>query len=40
MCEKELGQIKPEDYPTASELRGDPTEVAPIIAAEPPAKLE
>jgi tetratricopeptide (TPR) repeat protein len=36
MCERELGQIKPEDYPTASELRGDPTLVAPVIAVEPP----
>jgi TolA-binding protein len=40
MCEKELGQIKPEEYPTASELHGDSNEVAPIIAAEPPAKLD
>jgi len=36
MCERELGQIKPEDYPTASELRADPTLVAPVIAVEPP----
>jgi tetratricopeptide (TPR) repeat protein len=36
MCERELGQIKPEDYPTASELRADPTMVAPVIAVEPP----
>ncbi|MDB4956108.1 MAG: Tetratricopeptide repeat protein [Myxococcales bacterium] len=40
LCEKELGQIKPEEFPTASELRGDPTEVTPIIAPEPPAKLD
>jgi tetratricopeptide (TPR) repeat protein len=40
LCEKELGQIKPEAYPTASELRGDSDEVAPIIATEPPAKLD
>ena len=24
LCERELGQIKPEEFPTASELRGDP----------------
>jgi tetratricopeptide (TPR) repeat protein len=40
MCEHELGQIKPEEYPTASELHGDPDEVAPIVAPEPPAHLE
>ncbi|MBA3457014.1 MAG: hypothetical protein H0T42_28255, partial [Deltaproteobacteria bacterium] len=41
MCERELGQIKPEDYPTAAELRGQPTLLAPVIAVEPPiAKLE
>jgi len=40
LCEKELGQIKPEEYPTASELRGDPNEVAPIVAPEPAARLE
>ena len=41
LCERELGQIKPEDYPTASELRGDPNEVAAVIDVEPPAaKLE
>lgn len=36
LCERELGQIKPEDYPTASELRGKPEQVAPIIAVENP----
>ncbi len=36
LCEKELGQIRPEEYPTASELRGDPDNVAPITAVEPP----
>jgi hypothetical protein len=35
MCERELGQIKPEDFPTASELRADPTMVAPVITTEP-----
>jgi tetratricopeptide (TPR) repeat protein len=40
MCERELGQIKPEEYPTASELHGDPDEVAPITELEPPIKLD
>ncbi len=41
MCEHELGQIKPEEFPTASELRGDPMRVAPVIDVEPPiGKLE
>jgi len=38
MCERELGQIKPEEFPTASELRGTPNQVAPIIEVEPPIK--
>ena len=40
LCERELGQIKPEEFPTASELRGDSDEVAPVIAVEPPAKVD
>lgn len=36
LCERELGQIKPEEYPTAAELRADPTNVAPVITVEPP----
>jgi len=41
LCERELGQIKPEEFPTASELRGTPNQVAPIVAVEPPvSKLE
>jgi len=32
LCERELGQIKPEDFPTASELRGEPDEVATAVA--------
>ena len=40
LCEHELGQIKPEEFPTASELRGDSDEVAPVIAVEPPAKVD
>jgi tetratricopeptide (TPR) repeat protein len=40
LCERELGQIKPEEFPTASELRGDPNQVSPLITVEPPARLE
>jgi DNA-3-methyladenine glycosylase len=40
LCERELGQIKPEDFPTASEIRGDSDLNAPVVAAEPPAKLD
>jgi hypothetical protein len=38
MCERELGQINPNEYPTASELRAKPEQVSPIIAVEPPIK--
>ena len=34
--ERELGQIKPEEYPTASELRGTPNQLDPGVAVEPP----
>jgi tetratricopeptide (TPR) repeat protein len=40
LCERELGQIKPEDFPTASELRGTPDAVAPVIEVEPAVKLD
>jgi len=41
LCERELGQIKPEEYPTASELRGEPNGVAPVTDVEAPTlKLE
>lgn len=41
LCERELGQIEPDKYPTASELRDTPDEIAPITDIEPPtAKLE
>jgi hypothetical protein len=40
LCERELGQIKPEEFPTASEIRGDSDLNAPVVAAEPPAKLD
>ena len=40
LCEHELGQIKPEEYPTASEIRGESNLNSPVIAVEPPAKLD
>ena len=41
LCERELGQIKPEDFPTASELRAEPDRTAPVSDVEPPiVKLE
>ncbi len=41
LCERELGQIEPDKYPTASELRDSPNEIAPITDIEPPtARLE
>jgi len=40
LCERELGQIKPEEYPTASEIRATPDRVAPVITVEPPIKID
>lgn len=41
LCERELGQIEPDKYPTASELRDSPDEIAPITDIEPAtARLE
>jgi hypothetical protein len=40
LCERELGQIKPEEFPTASEIRGESNLNAPVVASEPPAKLD
>ena len=37
LCERELGQIKPDEFPTVSELRAEPNNVAPITDVEPPA---
>ena len=34
MCEYELGQINPAQFPTASELRAEPDELAPITVVE------
>ena len=40
LCERELGQLRPDEYPTASELRAVPA-VATVITIEPPiARLE
>ena len=36
LCEHELGQMRPEAYPTASEIHTAPTKLAPIIDTEPP----
>ena len=36
LCERELGQIKPEDFPTASELRSEPDEVGKVSDVEAP----
>jgi hypothetical protein len=35
LCERELGQIQPEDFPTASELRATPDEVSRVTDVEP-----
>jgi len=35
LCERELGQIRPDEFPTAAELRGTP-KLASLIAVEPP----
>ncbi|MBK9070672.1 MAG: hypothetical protein IPL79_06690 [Myxococcales bacterium] len=34
ICERELGQLKPNDYPTASEIRSESGNVAPVVAGE------
>ncbi|HWU89700.1 MAG TPA: hypothetical protein VN253_20700, partial [Kofleriaceae bacterium] len=38
LCERELGQIMPSKHPTASELRAEPDQAAPILAVEPPVR--
>ncbi len=38
LCEKELGQIRPQEFPTASELRGNPNNMAAVITVEGPVK--
>jgi tetratricopeptide (TPR) repeat protein len=39
MCERELGQIKPDEFPTASELRGRIAGARTIVAEEPAPQL-
>jgi tetratricopeptide (TPR) repeat protein len=34
LCERELGQIRPEEFPTASEVRAAPDKVAPVTSVE------
>lgn len=34
LCEKELGQIRPQEYPTASEIRATPDNFAPVVISE------
>jgi hypothetical protein len=36
LCERELGQIRPEEYPTASEVRPAATVIAPLLTVEAP----
>jgi tetratricopeptide (TPR) repeat protein len=36
MCERELGQIRPQDFPTASEIHAPPTGVAAITGVQAP----
>ena len=36
LCEKELGQIQPETFPTASEIHAEPNNLAAITDIEPP----
>lgn len=36
LCERELGQIRPEEFPTAAELHEDAAGMAPVTDIEPP----
>ena len=36
-CERELTRMRPEEFPRAAELRGQPVMFAPVIAVEPPS---
>ena len=40
LCERELGQIKPEDFPTASEIRSESDQSRPVTSFEPAAKVD
>jgi hypothetical protein len=35
LCERELGQIRPQEFPTAAEIHDDANEAAPITDVEP-----
>nr|HEX4318388.1 tetratricopeptide repeat protein [Kofleriaceae bacterium] len=39
VCERELGQLDPQDYPTTAEIRRSPDIVSQIEDVEPPARL-
>jgi outer membrane protein assembly factor BamD (BamD/ComL family) len=39
LCERELGQLRPDAYPTAAELRAAPDTAAALTALEPAARL-
>jgi TolA-binding protein len=39
LCERELGQIQPDKFPTALELRAIPDHAAPVVASEKPADI-
>jgi tetratricopeptide (TPR) repeat protein len=40
LCERELGQIRPSEFPTTRERRGDSDRVAVVTAAEPPPRVD
>ena len=40
ICERELGQLRPELFPTASEMHRDPDQVSQIVDVEPARKLD
>jgi hypothetical protein len=39
LCERELGQLRPEEYPTATERHADSERFASVIALEAPPRL-
>jgi hypothetical protein len=40
LCECELGQLRPDAFPTAAERRSPPDRVAALTASEPPPALD
>ena len=38
-CERELARLKPEEFPLATELHAQSTDLAPVVVSEPPPKL-